>query len=716
MKQEKFEIEIAGQKMELIFSPLAQQANGAVLARLGETVVLATAVMAKEEKPEIDYLPLTVDFEEKYYAAGKIYGSRFIRRESRPTENAILTGRLIDRTIRPRFDKNLRHDIQIIVTCLSIDEKNDPDLPAILAASSALLISDIPWNGPVAAARVGWSKETSFVINPDYALRENLEMDLLVSGTREKINMLEAQAKGVSEEIVKEGLILAQEQIKKLIDFQLNLPPHLFKEKIALTEKTTSEELVNWLKNFLADKLEAVVYSGEKTSREDKMFELKKSLSEALKEAGYNDADYKKALAILDQEIDSLVHQKVLLEGKRPDGRQLDEVRPLDIYIDILPRAHGSALFIRGLTQALSVVTLGTPSDALTLQGMEMVGTKRFMHHYNFPPYCSGEVGRLGSPGRREIGHGALAEKALLAVIPNKEEFPYTIRVVTEILSSNGSTSMASVCASSLALMAAGVPIKEPVAGIAMGLMSDTEGHYKILTDIQGPEDHHGDMDLKAAGTKDGLTALQMDVKIEGLSPEIIYEALEQAKKARMLILDKMNAVIDKPRPELSSYAPKIEFFKIDPLRIGEVIGSGGRIINRIINETGVTIDIDEEGYVYIAGQNESSVAKAKEMIDEILHEYKAGEVVEGKVLEIRDFGAILSLGSAKEGLLHISELRPYRVDKVSDILKPGDVVKVKIKKIENGKISLSLKDMMTEKPETRFRPPTRKPYKKPRR
>jgi len=716
MKQEKFEIEIAGQKMELIFSPLAQQANGAVLARLGETVVLATAVMAKEEKPEIDYLPLTVDFEEKYYAAGKIYGSRFIRRESRPTENAILTGRLIDRTIRPRFDKNLRHDIQIIVTCLSIDEKNDPDLPAILAASSALLISDIPWNGPVAAARVGWSKETGFVINPDYALRENLEMDLLVSGTREKINMLEAQAKGVSEEIVKEGLILAQEQIKKLIDFQLNLPPHLFKEKIALTEKTTSEELVNWLKNFLADKLEAVVYSGEKTSREDKMFELKKSLSEALKEAGYNDADYKKALAILDQEIDSLVHQKVLLEGKRPDGRQLDEVRPLDIYIDILPRAHGSALFIRGLTQALSVVTLGTPSDALTLQGMEMVGTKRFMHHYNFPPYCSGEVGRLGSPGRREIGHGALAEKALLAVIPNKEEFPYTIRVVTEILSSNGSTSMASVCASSLALMAAGVPIKEPVAGIAMGLMSDTEGHYKILTDIQGPEDHHGDMDLKAAGTKDGLTALQMDVKIEGLSPEIIYEALEQAKKARMLILDKMNAVIDKPRLELSSYAPKIEFFKIDPLRIGEVIGSGGRIINRIINETGVTIDIDEEGYVYIAGQNESSVAKAKEMIDEILHEYKAGEVVEGKVLEIRDFGAILSLGSAKEGLLHISELRPYRVDKVSDILKPGDVVKVKIKKIENGKISLSLKDMMTEKPETRFRPPTRKPYKKPRR
>ena len=716
MKQEKFEIEIAGQKMELIFSPLAQQANGAVLARLGETVVLATAVMAKEEKPEIDYLPLTVDFEEKYYAAGKIYGSRFIRRESRPTENAILTGRLIDRTIRPRFDKNLRHDIQIIVTCLSIDEKNDPDLPAILAASSALLISDIPWNGPVAAARVGWSKESGFVINPDYALRENLEMDLLVSGTREKINMLEAQAKGVSEEIVKEGLILAQEQIKKLIDFQLNLPPHLFKEKIALTEKTTSEELVNWLKNFLADKLEAVVYSGEKTSREDKMFELKKSLSEALKEAGYNDADYKKALAILDQEIDSLVHQKVLLEGKRPDGRQLDEVRPLDIYIDILPRAHGSALFIRGLTQALSVVTLGTPSDALTLQGMEMVGTKRFMHHYNFPPYCSGEVGRLGSPGRREIGHGALAEKALLAVIPNKEEFPYTIRVVTEILSSNGSTSMASVCASSLALMAAGVPIKEPVAGIAMGLMSDTEGHYKILTDIQGPEDHHGDMDLKAAGTKDGLTALQMDVKIEGLSPEIIYEALEQAKKARMLILDKMNAVIDKPRLELSSYAPKIEFFKIDPLRIGEVIGSGGRIINRIINETGVTIDIDEEGYVYIAGQNESSVAKAKEMIDEILHEYKAGEVVEGKVLEIRDFGAILSLGSAKEGLLHISELRPYRVDKVSDILKPGDVVKVKIKKIENGKISLSLKDMMTEKPETRFRPPTRKPYKKPRR
>jgi len=716
MKQEKFEIEIAGQKMELIFSPLAQQANGAVLARLGETVVLATAVMAKEEKPEIDYLPLTVDFEEKYYAAGKIYGSRFIRRESRPTENAILTGRLIDRTIRPRFDKNLRHDIQIIVTCLSIDEKNDPDLPAILAASSALLISDIPWNGPVAATRVGWSKETGFVINPDYALRENLEMDLLVSGTREKINMLEAQAKGVSEEIVKEGLILAQEQIKKLIDFQLNLPPHLFKEKIALTEKTTSEELVNWLKNFLADKLEAVVYSGEKTSREDKMFELKKSLSEALKEAGYNDADYKKALVILDQEIDSLVHQKVLLEGKRPDGRQLDEVRPLDIYIDILPRAHGSALFIRGLTQALSVVTLGTPSDALTLQGMEMVGTKRFMHHYNFPPYCSGEVGRLGSPGRREIGHGALAEKALLAVIPNKEEFPYTIRVVTEILSSNGSTSMASVCASSLALMAAGVPIKEPVAGIAMGLMSDTEGHYKILTDIQGPEDHHGDMDLKAAGTKDGLTALQMDVKIEGLSPEIIYEALEQAKKARMLILDKMNAVIDKPRPELSSYAPKIEFFKIDPLRIGEVIGSGGRIINRIINETGVTIDIDEEGYVYIAGQNESSVAKAKEMIDEILHEYKAGEVVEGKVLEIRDFGAILSLGSAKEGLLHISELRPYRVDKVSDILKPGDVVKVKIKKIENGKISLSLKDMMTEKPETRFRPPTRKPYKKPRR
>ena len=694
MEKKEYTIEIDGKSVSIEISKLAEQANGSVIVKMGDTVVLATAVMSRQDRLELDYMPLTVDYEEKYYAAGKIYGSRFVRRESRPSENAILTGRLIDRTLRPRFDQRIRREIQVVVTCLSIDEKNDPDVLGILSSSLSLLISDIGWDGPVAGVRVGWSEDKGFILNPDYQEREALALDIMVSGTRDKINMLEAQAKEVSEDIIKEALVLAQEKIVGLIDFQLKIQKEVGRGKTSIAFAEPDSKLVNLVKHFLSDKLEEAIFSNDKMFREDKTFSLENLLYQELLSNSYTDKDFKVAQMLMSEEIDGLVHKNILEKNKRPDSRALDEVRSLDISIDILPRAHGSALFIRGNTQALSVVTLGAPSDVLTIQGMEVVGTKRFIHHYNFPPFCSGETGRVGAPGRREIGHGALAERSLVNLVPEKEIFPYTIRVVTEILSSNGSTSMASVCAGTLSMMAAGVPIKEPAAGIAMGLMSDKSGQYKILTDIQGPEDHYGDMDCKVAGTKKGITALQMDVKIDGLTPNIIKEVLDQAKKARLHILEAMLKVIEKPREQLSEYAPRITVLQINPEKIGELIGPGGKVINQIINETGVAIDIEDSGLVTITSSDVVASQKAEEIIKGILYEYKVGDTVDGKVLQIREFGAILGFGKGKEGLLHISELAPYRVNKVEDVVKVGDAVKVKIKRIENGKMSLSLKDM----------------------
>lgn len=708
MQKKEYHLNLAGKEFVVQISPLAEQANGSVIVSLDQTIILATAVMSKDDKDDLDYLPLTVDYEEKYYAAGKIYGSRFIRRESRPSENAILTGRLIDRTIRPRFNQKIRRDIQLVITCLSIDDQNDPDILGILAASLALMISDIPWDGPVAGIRIGWSQAAGFIINPTYQERENLDLDIAVSGTKDKINMLEAIAKEVNEDIIEEALNLAQEKIKELIVFQEEIAQKEGKTKTEIRLAEINLDLANATRSFLKNRLENVIYLSDKKEYESKLFNLKQELKNYLLANNYTERDYFQAELVLSEEIDKLIHENIILKEKRPDARKLNEIRSLDMAIDILPRAHGSALFIRGNTQALSVITLGSPSDVLLIQGMEVTGTKRFMHHYNFPPYCSGEVGRLGSPSRREIGHGALAEKALINMIPGKEIFPYTIRAVTEILSSNGSTSMASVCATSLALMAAGVPIKEAVAGIAMGLIIDYSGRFKILTDIQGPEDHHGDMDLKIAGTKNGITAIQMDVKIEGVTPQILKEVMLQAKAARLYILEKMRAVISQPRENLSPFAPRIYTVQIKPDKIGEVIGPAGKIINQIIAETGVTIDIEDSGLVFITSLDEASAEKAKKMIEEIVHDYQIGDVIEGKVIQIRDFGAILSFGSGREGLLHISELAPYHVNKVEDIVKLGDTIKVKVKKMENGKISLSLKDMQPASP-----PPSEEQRKK---
>lgn len=700
MEKKKYLLECDNKTITLEFSRLAEQTNGSVITKMGETVILANVVMSKEDKPEIDYFPLLVDYEEKYYAVGKIYGSRFVRRETRPSEIAILTGRLIDRVIRPLFPKNLRREVQLVITCLSIDEENDPDILGIIAASAALATSDIPWNGPIAGIRIGWAENTGFIINPSYKEREGLALDLIVGGTKEKINMLEAGAKEVPEEIILEAVQIAQKEISKLISAQEKIFSELLpKPKIDISTKEIDSQLIAEVKNFLKDKLETAFFVPDKKSRQNNLRDLEILLLNHFQEKNYQN-ELTEIKFIFHEEINALLENSILEKEKRPDNRHLEEIRPIEAIIDILPRTHGSALFVRGTTQALSVVTLGAPGDTLTLQGMEITGEKRFIHHYNFPAYSVGEIGPLRGPGRREIGHGALAEKALMSLIPPKETFPYTIRVVSEILSSNGSTSMASVCASSLALMAAGVPLKEPVAGIAMGLITGKSSaaekeKYKILTDIQGPEDQYGKMDCKVAGTKNGITALQMDVKIEGITPEILKDILSQAKKARLEILEKMNAVISQPRKNLSPFAPRILTLHIKPEKIGEVIGPGGKIINQIISETGVTIDIEQNGDIFITANDENMAKAAIEKITEIVREFLEGDIVEGEISQIKDFGAIVKLGTHKEGLLHISELAPWHVEKVDDIIKSGEKVKLKIKRIEpNGKISLSLKDI----------------------
>jgi len=701
METKKYQLKTGGKIIDLEFSKLAELANGSVVVKIGETVVLTTAVMGMNERPDFDFFPLLVDYEEKYYAAGKIYGSRFIRRESRPTETAILLARLIDRTIRPLFPNLMRRDVQVVSTCLSIDEENDPDVLGIIAASIALAVSDIPWQGPVSAVRLGWSEKTGFVVNPTYAERENFDLDIIASGPEDKINMMEAGAKEVPESIILEALNITQREIKSLNQQQIEIIKEMGKPKAEVMMKKTDEILERKIKGYLKDKLEQAVYLNDKRERSNKLSELKEDLINYLKEKEDFGNGLKEVDLVFYEELDKLVHKNIIEKGKRPDLRALDEIRPIEIMIDILPRIHGSALFMRGTTHSLSVVTLGSPGDVLMLQGMEFTGEKRFIHHYNFPGYSVGEVAPLRGPGRREIGHGALGEKAILPVIPSKENFPYTIRIVSEILSSNGSTSMAATCSSSLALMAAGVPIKESVAGIAMGLMSDESGAYKIITDIQGPEDQYGDMDCKIAGTKNGVTAIQMDSKIKGIGNEILKEIFEQAKKARFSILEKMNQIISQPRENLSQYAPRIYTIKIKPEKIGELIGPGGKIIQAIIRATGAAIDVEEDGTIFVTAPDETKANLAINEIREVTREIAEGEIVEGKVIEIRDFGAIVGLGRKKEGLLHISEMAPYHVNKVEEIVHLGDILKLKVKKVEaNGKISLSLKNTDSQKEE----------------
>jgi len=695
LNRKQFITEVAGRTLTLETSDLAGQANAAVLGTYGDTSVLVAVTMGKEER-NTDYFPLTVDYEERFYAAGKILGSRFIRREGRPSEEAVLSGRLIDRTLRPLFDQRLRRDVQVVITILSYDEENDADFIGLITASAALAISDIPWNGPVAGTRLARFKDGKTEINPlnsSLKEKENIAFEAFVSGAYDKINMIELAGNETQEKEVIESFKIAHEEMKKLIAFQKDVVSKIGKQKIEFKFDDLSE-LKGKVREFLKGKLEEAVYVSAKTERQNNLDSLKKDLKVNLAEGGVEDSFIGKVDAIFEGELDILVHAKLLQEGKRPDGRKNDELRPLYGEVGLFRRLHGSALFQRGDTQSLAVVTLAPPGSEQLVESMELSYKRRFMLHYNFPPYSTGETGRLGGPGRREIGHGALAEKALRSMLPSQDEFPYTIRVVSEILSSNGSSSMATTCASSLALMDAGVPIKKPVAGIAMGLMSDKE-KYKILTDIQGPEDHYGDMDCKIAGTTEGITAIQMDVKIEGVTADVLGEVFEQSKKARLEILGVMKSVIEKPRAETSAYAPSIISMQIDPEQIGEVIGPGGKVINGIISSTGaLSIDVEQTGKVFVAGATKEIAKAAAKQIEIITHQFQIGEIVEGEIIKIMEFGAIVGLGGGRDGMIHVSELKNGFVQKVEDVVRLGDVVRVKVVKVENGRIGLSLKAM----------------------
>ncbi|MFH1582353.1 MAG: polyribonucleotide nucleotidyltransferase [bacterium] len=707
MKKETFKTEIGGKELKVEINDLAEQASGNVLIQYGDTVVMATVVMSKTEREGIDFFPLTVEYEEKFYAAGKILGSRFLRREAKPSDEAILAARFIDRAIRPRFPKGFKKEVQIIVTCLSWDQENAPDVLGLIASSLALSISNIPWSGPIASLRLG-RKDGQFLVNPTYLERTESEFDLTVAGLESElarhlgndekdkilINMMEVEGFDIEEGLFAEAIEETKSHLEKIINFQKDIIKKVGKEKIAFDGKILDEELEKEIREFLGDKLENVLYQKDKEDRMEDVDNLKEELITYVEEK-HPDEDKKGYIKdFFEQEIDRLVHKNVLENDKRVDGRKLDELRKLETEVSLLPRTHGSGLFVRGQTKALSVLTLGAPGDVKLVEGMEVRGKKRFMHHYNFPPYCSGEVKPLRGPGRREIGHGTLAEKAIIPVLPKEDEFPYTIRIVTEILSSNGSTSQAAISSSILSLMDAGVPIKKPVAGISIGLISDYKGAYKILTDIQGPEDHYGDMDFKIAGTKDGITAVQMDVKIEGVGKDIIKKAIEQAKKTRIKILDEMNKTLDKPREQLSPYAPRIIVLQINPDKIREVIGPGGKIINEIIDGCGVSIDIEDTGKILITAENESAGEKASLWIKNITREVKAGEIFQGKVKRILDFGAFVEILPGQEGLVHISQLATYHVNKVEDIVKIGDIIPVKVISIdEQGRINLSLKE-----------------------
>ncbi|HOK20812.1 MAG TPA: polyribonucleotide nucleotidyltransferase [Candidatus Paceibacterota bacterium] len=697
LNEKIFSLDIGGRTLTVKFTPLAPQTNGAVLVQYGETTVLVTATMGKTDRLESSFFPLVVDYEERFYAAGKILGSRFVRREGKPSEGAILTARLIDRSIRPLFDQNMRREVQVVATVLSIDADNDPDFPALIGTSIALATSDIPWNGPISAIRIGLVNN-EFKVNPTYQERNEGQLDFFLSSADNKITMLEVGGDEVPEEKILQATNIALTEIEKLQKFQSEIIKEMAKPKTSVVLKQIDPTIRSKTKEFIQDKLEDAIYTTDKMGRASKLSELKKSLEEYLKNDGLDATAINEAFFVLEEEIDALVHKNILENDKRPDGRALDEIRPIHCEVGVIPRVHGSGLFIRGTTQALSIITLAAPSHALTVETIEECDTKRFIHHYNFPPYSVGEISSMRGPGRREIGHGALAEKSLYPIIPNKDEFPYTIRIVSEILSSNGSSSMASVCGSSLALMDAGVPIKKPVAGIAMGLMLDNESHYKILTDIQGPEDHYGDMDLKVAGTSDGITGMQMDVKITGITPKMLEEGLAQAKKARLQILQKIAEVIEKPRTSLSPHAPKIFTMQVNPDKIRDIIGSGGKTINDIIKRTGVEIDIDEDGQVFITAPTDEAGHQAMEIIKDITYEFKEGDIVTGTVSRILEFGAIVDLEHNRDGLLHISEIADRRIDKVEDVLKVGQTLTLKIIKIDEttGRINLSLKALQS--------------------
>lgn len=676
---------------------LAGQANGAVTVRYGDTVVLATAVMSKESAKVRGYFPLMVDFEERYYAAGKIKGSRFVKREGRPSDDAILSGRVVDRTIRPLFNSRMRNEVQVVCTVLSYDGENDPEVLSVIAASAALSVSNIPWSGPVAAVRVGMVNG-ELILNPINGEVAESKLDLVLSGTAGKINMIEAGAKEIPETEVIKAFEFGFEAIKKIAGFISGIQKEVGAAKSEPILIQGSAEFENKIKEILsAEGLAAALYDKDKKTVIEKTEAIKEKIKSYIKETFSNPEEAGKmeevAEQIFEEASDEIVHQNILEKDQRPDGRRPDEIRRIECRVGILPRTHGTGLFTRGETQALTVTTLGSPGDEQIIDTMEVDMKKRYIHLYNFPPYSVGEIKPMRGPGRRDIGHGALAEKALLPVIPSKEEFPYTILLVSEILSSNGSSSMASACGSTLSLMDAGVPIKRPVAGIAMGIIISEKREYKILTDIQGLEDHYGDMDFKVAGTELGITAMQMDVKVEGITTEMLEAALKQAGKARVEIMQKMLSVIPAPKKEMSQYAPRIIVMKIDQDKIRNVIGPGGKIINEIIDETGVQIDIEDDGSVFITSPNEESAKKAQKWIDNLTHEVKVGELFNGRITRLMNFGAFAEILPGQEGLIHISELADYRVNKVEDIVKIGDVVPVKVIEIDHmGRVNLSIR------------------------
>lgn len=693
-KEKNFQIDIGGQTVQIKMKNWAEQALGSCLAQLGETEVLATAVMAAKDTVQ-DFFPLTVEYEERFYAAGKIFGSRFIRREGRPTDDAILTGRMIDRAIRPRFPKEFNKETQIVITCLSWDGKNDPDILGLNAASIALCISNIPFLGPVAAIRVG-KVDGKLIFNPTYEQRTAGNLDLTLAAVEVNgkilINMVEMGAKEAAEDEIAEAAKAAEPELKKIIEFQKKIVKEVGKEKSVFpvfSDREVEKETKEFADKNLAKAIKNLELKEKGLSTIDK---LREELAETIKEKYPEPEKLKLALGYFEEEVEKAVFKNIIENNVRPDGRKRDELRKIACEVGVLPRTHGSAIFSRGMTRILSILTLGGPKDQQLLEGMEFVGKKRFMHHYNFPPYSTGEVSSMRGPKRREIGHGNLVEKALLPLLPDPEQFPYTIRVVSEAVSSNGSTSMASVCATSLALMDAGVPIKEIAAGISIGLAEDNDfSKQKLMVDIQGPEDHLGGMDFKVAGTKNGVTAIQVDTKTDGIDNNMLKEALSLAKTARLEILGIIKKTISEPRKSLSVYAPKIKIIQINPQKIGEVVGPKGSVINKMIEKYNVSIDIEDSGLVFVTGEDEKGVDGAIQEIKGMTREVVAGEVFQGEVVKIMDFGAFVQILPGTDGLVHISNFVPYHIKSVNEVAKVGDIIPVKVISVDElGRINLS--------------------------
>lgn len=705
MQKKEYSVEIGGKTLTAIFTDLAEQAHGTVMLKYGETIVLATACMSHDSQKGLGFFNLTVDYMEKFYAAGKISGSRFMKREGKPSEDSILASRVIDRTLRPLFDQSIRHAVQVITTVIAVDD-NDPTILAVNAASLALAVSNIPWNGPIGCVRIGKydpeGKSTSYgagndnlIINAPSSFRlddSQYKFDLTVCGKNGNINMIEASAHETNEEELETALHRASEEISKLEDFQKKIVAEIGNPKRVIAKEDVNPNSVKLFNENILPKMEEAIFSGPGKKKID---ELHSVWNKMVKDTYPEREDFQLEDNLFDEMENKILHEKAINENKRADGRAMDGLRDLYAQAGGLSSVlHGSGIFYRGGTHVLSVLTLGGPEDRNLVDGMQTKSEKRFMHHYNFPPYSAGEVGRAGFTNRREVGHGALAEKALAMVLPSVIDFPYTIRIVSESMASNGSTSQASICASSLALMDGGVPIKAPVAGIAMGLMHESDAKYKILTDIQGPEDHHGDMDFKIAGTRNGVTAIQLDVKVEGVPIKILGEAMKQSTKARLAILDRIEKEIPAARKEISPNAPKILIIKILQDQIGLVIGSGGKTIKEIKEKTGAEITIEDDGTVYFTGKGESTL-QAKKIVEEMTHEYKVGERLNGEVVKVAEFGAFVRLNASTDGMVHISEIAPWRVERVGDIIKEGMIVPVVVINVdkEKGRIGLSIKE-----------------------